>query len=383
MTQKLYDIDSYIKEFDATVISCEETDGKYTVILDKTAFFPEEGGQTCDAGTVDGIDVLHVAIKNNVIYHTLLSPLEVGKNVNCKIDFEHRYYNMQHHTGEHIISGIVHKLYGYENVGFHLSREDMTVDFSGELNREQLDEIEILANKAIYECHNIKAYYPSPDKLSSLSYRAKLDFYENVRIVDIEDIDMCACCAPHVKNTGEVGIIKILDFMRYKGGIRLHAKCGLAALLDYDKKYKEGYSISTTLSVKQDEIFGATKRLLETIDSYKSNMYKLKCEMRELKLASLEYTDGNICLFEDNADMNFIRSYVNEAVKKCGGMCGIFAGNDADGYKYIVASEHIDLKEISAQMKAKLNSRGGGSSIMIQGSTCAFREQIEDFFKNN
>lgn len=383
MTQKLYDIDSYTKEFDATVISCEVVDDKYLIVLDKTAFFPEEGGQTCDVGTLDGAQVLHVAIKNNIIYHTLPSPLEIGKKIHGKIDFEHRYYNMQHHTGEHIISGIVHKLYGYENVGFHLSREDMTVDFSGELTREQLEKIEILANKAIYECHNINAYYPSPEKLSSLSYRAKLELSESVRIVDIEGVDMCACCAPHVKNTGEVGIIKILDFMRYKGGIRLHAKCGLAALYDYNKKYKEGYAISTTLSVKQDEIFDATKRLLATIDDYKQNMYRLKCELRDIKLANLEYTDGNVCLFEDNADMNFIRSYVNEAVKKCGGMCGIFAGNDSDGYKYIVASERIDLKAISAKMKNELDCRGGGSSIMIQGSTNAKRERIEEFFKSN
>lgn len=383
MTQKLYDIDSYIKEFDATVQSCETADGKYIITLDKTAFFPEEGGQTCDAGTIDGIEILSVSIKDGVIYHTLPSPLEVGATVHGKIDFSHRYYNMQHHTGEHIISGIAHKLYGYENVGFHLSREDMTVDFSGELTRAQLDEIEILANKAIYECHNIYAYYPKKDELSALSYRAKLDLSENVRIVNIEGVDMCACCAPHVKNTGEVGIIKILDFMRYKGGIRLHAKCGLAALCDYDKKYKEGYAISTTLSVKQDEIYDATKRLLDTIDSYKDTVYKLKCEVRQLKLASLEYTDGNICLFEDSADMNFIRSYVNEAVKKCGGMCGVFAGNDIDGYKYIVASSSIDLKTISAKMKDSLNARGGGSSIMIQGSTCADKEKIKEFFENN
>ena len=150
MTVKLYDIDAYIKEFEATVISCDECDGGYIAVLDKTAFFPEEGGQTCDSGTIDGIEVTHVKINENTVYHILPSPIEVGKSVLCKIDFDHRYYNMQHHTGEHILSGIVHKLYGYENVGFHLSREDMTVDFSGELTREQLDEIEILENKSIY-----------------------------------------------------------------------------------------------------------------------------------------------------------------------------------------------------------------------------------------
>lgn len=383
MTVKLYDIDAYIKEFEATVISSDECDGGYIAVLDKTAFFPEEGGQTCDSGTIDGIEVTHVSIKGDTVYHTLPTPIEVGKTVYCKIDFDHRYYNMQHHTGEHILSGIVHKLYGYENVGFHLSREDMTVDFSGELTRAQLDEIEILANKAIYECHKINTYYPDAKTLPSLSYRAKLDLTDGVRIVEIEGVDMCACCAPHVRSTGEVGIIKILDFMRYKGGIRLHAKCGLAALCDYNRKYREGYAISTTLSVKQDEIFAATERLIDTISEYKDKLYRVKCELRALKLQSLEYTDKNICVFEDEADMNAIRAYVNEAVKKCGGMCGVFAGCDSDGYKYIVASEHIDLKPISLKIKNELSCRGGGSSIMIQGSSSATKEEIQNFFENN
>ena len=383
MTVKLYDIDAYIKEFEATVISCCECDGRYIAVLDKTAFFPEEGGQTCDSGTIDGIEVTHVSIKGDTVYHTLPTPIEVGKTVYCKIDFDHRYYNMQHHTGEHILSGIIHKLYGYENVGFHLSREDMTVDFSGELTRAQLDEIEILANKAIYECHKINAYYPDSETLSSLSYRAKLELSEGVRIVEIEDVDTCACCAPHVRNTGEVGIIKILDFMRYKGGIRLHARCGLAALCDYNQKYREGYAISTKLSVKQNEIFSATERLLDTISEYKDKLYRVKCELRQIKLQGLEYTDKNICIFEDEADMNAIRAYVNEAVKKCGGMCGVFAGNDESGYKYIVASEHIDLKPMSIKMKNELSCRGGGSSIMIQGSSSATKEEIQNFFENN
>ena len=248
MTQKLYDIDSYIKEFDATVQSCETADGKYIITLDKTAFFPEEGGQTCDAGTIDGIEVLSVSIKDGVIYHTLPSPLEVGATVHGKIDFSHRYYNMQHHTGEHIISGIAHKLYGYENVGFHLSREDMTVDFSGELTRAQLDEIEILANKAIYECHNIYAYYPKKDELSALSYRAKLDLSENVRIVNIADVDSCACCAPHVAYTGELGIVKIVDAVKHKGGLRIRMLAGVRAYDYMAKVSKEASAVSVMLS---------------------------------------------------------------------------------------------------------------------------------------
>ncbi len=353
---------------------------KYEILLDKTAFFPNEGGQTSDVGTLGGTNVENVIERDGEIFHICDAPLTAGATVHGKIDFSHRYYNMQNHTGEHIISGLVHKLYGFENVGFHLSREGMTVDFSGELNRCQLDEIEELANRAIYECHPIKCYYPTPDELKNISYRSKLDNLKNTRLVEIEGVDICACCAPHVYNTGEVGIIKILDFIRYKGGVRLNVVCGMAALYDYREKYSQCKLISGMLSVKQNEVFDATERLLETIDGYRQKLYTAKKELRLYKLNSLEETDGNICIFEDDSDINDARELVNLAMPKCRGICACFVGNDNQGYKYIAASSNINMKETAAQMKDKLSARGGGSEIMIQGSTCAKRAEIEKFF---
>ena len=379
-THRLFDEDAKAYKFSAVVLSCEESDGKYTVVLDGTLFFPEEGGQTSDTGTLGGAAVSYVYEKQGVIYHECDKPMAVGDEVEGEIDYGPRFRKMQNHTGEHIISGIVNKLYGYDNVGFHLNSEYMTIDFSGALTREQLDEIELLANGMVVRCLPIKAYYPTPDELITMSYRSKLDLTENVRIVQIGDVDTCACCAPHVENTGEVGIIKILDVMKYKGGVRINALCGLDALEDYGNRYNQIYAISTKISAKQDDVVAGVERLLSDIETQKAQISALKRELQAYKLSELSETDGNICIFDDTDDMTSMRHFANEAVKKCGGMCGVFCGNDTDGYRYIIMSRNIDLKSIAKDVNAAIDGRGGGSSEMITGSCKAKMEVIEGYF---
>ena len=379
-TYRLFDEDSKAYKFSAVVLSCEECDGKYTVVLDGTLFSPEEGGQTSDTGTLGGAAVSYVYEKQGIIYHECDKPLTVGSEVEGEIAYGERFRKMQNHTGEHIISGIVNKLYGYDNVGFHLNSEYMTIDFNGELTREQLDEIELLANGTVVRCLPVIAYYPEQSELASLNYRSKLDLTENVRIVQIGDVDMCACCAPHVENTGEVGIIKILDFMRYKGGVRINALCGLDALCDYGKRYNQIYAISTKISAKQDDVVSGVDRLLADIEDQRAKISALKRELQAYKLSELSETDGNICIFDDGDDMTSMRHFANEAVKKCGGVCGVFCGNDEDGYKYIIMSRKIDLKPLTKEINAAIDGRGGGSSEMLTGSCKAKREVIEGYF---
>ena len=275
MTEKLYDKDSHLKEFEGTVLSCEKIGEKYAIVLNQTAFFPEGGGQQSDRGYAGDAYIADVQIKNGVILHFADKPLNIGQAYKCKIDFDFRFRNMQNHSGEHIISGIVHKLYGFNNVGFHLGTE-MTVDFDGELTRRQLDEVEDLANKAVYENLPVKAYYPTDEELKSLDYRSKLDLKENVRIVEIKGVDVCACCAPHVKATGEIGIIKILDFEKYKGGVRLLVKCGRDALSDYREKYRNILEISNLLSAKQPDASAAVVKLNNQLSAEKEETAALK-----------------------------------------------------------------------------------------------------------
>lgn len=379
-TVRLFDEDPKAYRFSATVLSCVENDSKYTVVLDATLFFPDEGGQTSDTGTLGDADVTYVYERDGIIFHECSSSLPIDETVEGEIAYGARFRKMQNHTGEHIISGIVHKLYGYDNVGFHLGSDDMTIDFNGELTREQLDEIELLANGTVVRCLPVTAYYPTPDELADISYRSKLDLSENVRIVKIGDVDTCACCAPHVENTGEVGIIKILDFMRYKGGVRLFALCGLDALEDYGKRYRQIYAISTKISAKQDEIEAGVDRLISQIDTQKAEISSLRRELQSYKLATLEDTDGNICIFEDSTDMTSLRHFANEAVKKCSGICAVFCGNDTDGYRYIIMSRSIDIKSITKDINTAIIGRGGGSSEMITGSCKATRKVIEEYF---
>lgn len=381
-TERLFDKNSKLSAFDAHVLSCEELDGeKYAVVLDSTAFFPNEGGQACDTGVIGGAEVISVDEKDGIIVHTVNKVIKAGEKVRGEIDFEIRFRKMQNHTAEHIISGIINRLFGYSNVGFHLGDGYMTADFDGELSEEDIARVESLANRAVFECRPIRAYYPTTDELKTLEYRSKLDFYENVRIVDIEGVDKCACCAPHVENTGEVGLVKIVDAIRYKGGMRLTMLAGYDALADYRARQEQAKRISMAISAKQSEVAEGVDRLLDEMSALKGKISSLKREILSYKLEKLQKTDENIVIFEEDGDMLALRNFVNEAVKKTDKICACFSGNDESGYKYIIASERIPLRAMSKEISAALGGKGGGSDAMIQGSCTATRERIEEFFR--
>ena len=379
MTEKLYDKDSHLKEFTGTVLSCEKTGEKYAVALNQTAFFPEGGGQQSDRGYIGDAYISDVQIKNGEILHFADKPLSVGQAYDCKLDFDFRFRNMQNHSGEHIISGIVHRLYGFNNVGFHLGAE-MTMDFDGELTRRQLDEIEDLANKAVYENLPVKAYYPTDEELKSLDYRSKLDLKEDVRIVEIKGVDVCACCAPHVKATGEIGIIKILDFEKYKGGVRLIVKCGADALRDYREKYKNVLEISNLLSAKQFEVSVAVVRLNEQLSAEKAAAAALKKRLIAEKAAGFAPDTDKTAVFENGLDIKELQLLADALCKKAGGIRGAFSGADG-AFSFAICGEETALGEFFAKFKAAFNTRGGGRNGIRQGTVCADRAEIEGLFK--
>ena len=271
MTEKLYEKDAYIKEFTATVIDCISADNAFKIILDKTAFFPEGGGQASDMGVLDETEIFDVQIEDKTIYHYAKEPIKVGSEIIGKIFFERRFFFMQNHTGEHIVSGIAHRYFGVNNVGFHLSEDFVTVDFDKELSREQLNIVEYLANQTVWQNLPVRAYFPTEEELEKTEYRSKKEIDGAVRLVEIKDTDICACCAPHVKNTGEIGIIKLLDTEKMRGGIRIILKCGNFALQDYKNKYQNVSQISTLLSAKQENAYESVQKLDEkcTIASQK------------------------------------------------------------------------------------------------------------------
>ena len=376
-TIKLYDNDAYISEFTAKVLSCEADSKSFHVVLDRTAFFPEGGGQQCDMGTISSIEVTDVQIKDGVIYHTVTAPLPIGKEVSCILDWNTRFRRMQNHTGEHIVSGIANSLCGCTNVGFHMGKE-ITVDFDVELTKEQIKQIEVTANKAVFKNVSVYAEYPEPSVLEALDYRSKLELTEDVRIVTIEGYDKCACCAPHVKSTGEVGIIKILDSMRHRGGTRLFMLCGQDAYEDYCIKTDNLYEIAVALCAKHNEELTAFRKLCEENAELKQKCSALSKELTKLKSENTESINGITVFFEEDADMQSIRNLALETAKKNDVISAVFSGKDSS-YKYAVSAMTTSVREISQKLNSAFNGRGGGSDELVQGNITATEAEIRKF----
>ncbi len=376
MTEKLYEADAYLIEFGATVTGCVKDGNSFKIILDKTAFFPEGGGQAADVGILNDVNVFDVKIENDIIYHYANKPLETGSKILGKIDFDRRFNFMQNHTGEHIVSGLAHKLFGVNNVGFHLGEELVTIDFDKELTRNQLDQIELLANKAVWKNLSVNAYYPTNQELKTIVYRSKKEIDGALRLVGIDDIDICACCAPHVKSTGEIGIIKLLDTERMRGGIRIVLKCGNFALADYKNKYQNILRISAQLSAKQENTAEAVSVLEQKLAEEIGKTNSLKRKIAEL-IADTTPAAQN-CVFAEDCDTKDLQLIADRLHNTHGGIKGAFSGSD-NCYSFAICGDDT-LESFFKDFKSKLSVRGGGRDGMVQGSVLATKEQIKLFF---
>ena len=410
-TEKLYDADAYAVTFTAEVIRCHAAanpaDGKqcFAVILDRTLFFPEEGGQTCDQGTFsqamidDGAHyhefspsqedgnsgltrVLHVAIdeQTGVITHYCDGAFSVGDRVRGDINFAHRFSNMQNHTGEHIFSGLVHSTFGFSNVGFHLSDDIMTMDYDGELSQADLAGIEYRANEAIWKNVPVRCFYPSEPELSQIEYRSKKALTGKIRIVEVEGYDICACCAPHVRRTGEIGLLTVLSAIHYKGGTRVSALCGKRGYEWLASVKGQAAGVSHILSVPIEEIERAAKKQAAEKKTCEYRISVLQQQILAQQLAAVPSDEADVLLFTEVADNMAIRNAVNRLTETRPGYVLILSGGDG-GYRFILGSRDRDCREGAALLKAELSAKGGGSAEMVQGSLSASEEDIRNAFK--
>lgn len=378
MTEKLFYQDSHRSEFEAEVLACEPMKDGYGIVLDRTVFFPEGGGQYADPGYLDNVEVLDVQEKDGVIRHMTREPLEVGRKVSGKILWEERFERMQQHTGEHIISGLVHRKFGYDNVGFHLGADYCTMDFNGPITQEQLREIEWEANRAVFENLDIEVLYPSKEELKELDYRSKIEIEGQVRIIHIPGYDMCACCAPHLSKTGEIGLIKLVNMDHYKGGERIYMLCGYRALRDYRMKEENTRSISNLLCVKEHEAAEAVEHLKDEQKHLKDQLASMQQKMLRYMANEIEIEKPVTLVFDPTLSGNAPREMMNLLLNRGASICAVFAGTDEKGYRYVIGSRTEDVRSLGRMLNEAFQGRGGGKPEMVQGSLQGTEKEIRE-----
>ncbi|WP_051538097.1 alanyl-tRNA editing protein [Butyrivibrio proteoclasticus] len=378
-TLELYYESAYLTEFEGRVLACDSRDdGHYEVILDKTAFFPEQGGQTSDVGlftTSDGteIHVSHVSIGDGVIRHICDGAVSAGDELHGRIDFAHRFSNMQQHTGEHIFSGIVSKRFGYDNVGFHLSDSEVTMDYNGPLSKRDIDDIELAVNRAIWENVAVTCSFPEASELSTIDYRSKKELSGDVRIVTVEGYDVCACCAPHVNRTGEIGLLKVVGLQNYKGGVRVSILCGQRALEYLGRAQDIVKTLSDTFTTSDDKVVSSVEKLSEENSSLKAELSELRDKLIDIEVNEIESKAGSVFVAKSGSfDAGAARKMVNLLAARNSGYSGVFSG-DSGNYRYVIATgdDNRDLKALNEMLKERYGAKGGGNNKMVQGSLCA------------
>lgn len=363
MTERLFDHDVHLMDFTAHVISCEEKNGQYLVVLDRTAFFPEGGGQGADHGTLGTAQVLDVHESHGVITHTLDQPLTAGEAVDGHVAWERRLSMMQQHSGEHIFTGIIHGKYGYDNVGFHIGTDAVTVDFNGPLTLEQVREAERLANEVIWRNTPIRAWFPSKEELDALDYRSKKAIEGDLRIVRVEGVDTCACCGTHVETAGSVGQIKVINMMNYKGGVRVFILCGMRALDAMNTQLDENRAVSQALSAKPGSLKDAVARLMTERDQLKARCAELG--MLAFTAAAQAETGDIRIVVGDMLSPAQVRDAATKLAQNA--RCGLVLIPKGDGWSYALCACTEDARPAAKALNERFGGKGGGPREMVQG----------------
>ena len=392
-TQRLYYQDVYLKECEARVLSCRKEGDRFKVILDRTVFYPEGGGQPADRGllfiqkdiqkedeTCNKVPVLDVQEEEEDIVHFTGEEIAEGSRVLCRIDWGRRFDLMQQHSGEHIISGLIHETFGYDNVGFHMGEDYITIDLSGPLTMDQAREIEARANDYIVGCHSVKVLHPQPADLDAYDYRSKKELDGDVRLVSFPGADLCACCGLHVTNTGEIGLVKILSCHHFREGVRIEMLSGRRALVFLDRHFVQNSRIGKALSAKSDGTAEAVARL------QKEN-YELRGALIEEKkkgiaqLAASCRGEADVCLFTSGMDPVDVRKCADGILDQISGICVVLSGHDSREFQYAAGIREGDIRPLVKEMNGRLNGRGGGKPFFAQGLIRASGAEAEDFFK--
>ena len=377
-TVRLYYENAFTQDFTAVVESCGAVKGGFAVVLDRTAFYPEGGGQPADHGTLGDARVLDVHEKDGVVTHLCDRELPVGAEVSGHIDWARRFDHMQQHSGEHIVSGMLCSAFHCDNVGFHLGADTVTIDYNADIPWEQVLDIERRANRYIWENHPIHIWYPSPEELAALPYRSKKALEGPVRLTEFPGADLCACCGTHVAASGQVGLVKLLSCQKFRDGVRLELLCGQRALDYLSAGWEQARQIGQALSVKPQNAFAAVSRMQEELLTLKEKAARLE-EASFTHTAEQYRNAGSVLYITERLDGDGTRRLCDAIAKAAGGRCAVFAGSNG-GYQYAVIENGGDLRPLIKDMNAALHGRGGGRDGFAQGSAACTAEEIRTFF---
>ena len=381
-TRKLYYEDAHLKYFTAQVLSCTRTQKGWAVTLDATAFYPEGGGQAADTGTLGGVQVLDTREQGEEVVHLCDGPLAVGTQVEGCIDYDLRFPRMQQHSGEHIVSGILHRRYGCHNTGFHMGGDGIvTVDFDVPFPESDLPAIEAEANAAVWQDLPVRCWYPSAQELPTIAYRSKKALPWPVRIVEVPGFDLCACCGTHVRRTGEIGLIKLLGTVSFRGGTRMEMACGQAAFQLLSRAYAQNIQVSQAFSAKPLETGEAARRVNALLSQQKYRCGQLERRIFD-SLAASYAGQENVVHFEEGLDGTGLRELADRIASSCGGMAAVFSGTDDEGYAFCLASRTEDLRPICQALTARFPGKGGGKPGFQQGRITGTEEQIRDYLRS-
>ena len=387
-TQKYYEADAYRREADAVILAAEpDGRGGGKLALDGTVFYPEGGGQPADHGTLtlpDGarLTVTDVHEQGGVIWHrvdALPDAAAPGTAVTGRIDWAWRFDKMQQHTGEHILSGILHQMFGAENVGFHIGSDAVRMDTSVPISAEGLREAELAANRIVWQNVPVLITYPTREELARMTYRSKKEIEGQVRIVTIPGADVCACCGTHTAATGAVGQIKILAAENYKGGVRLSIVCGERALLAAQAMRQRQADIGALLSAKPSETAHAVHRVYDEYTALKFAHFGLCSELFDALAAQVAPGADAIRIVPglDPDGLHRLAARLSEATT---GLCAALTANEK-GTGYCLAQAGGDVRALTKALNTALNGRGGGKPGICQGSCAAAPEQVEEFLR--
>lgn len=377
-TEKLFYQDAYLKETTAKVLECRKGKHGYEIVLDRTCFYPEGGGQPGDRGTLNGIPVTDTHEKDGMVLHYTDSPLEPGTEVTAVIDWARRFDLTQQHSGEHMVSGVVHRIYGYDNVGFHMGADMVTIDFSGELTEQQLREVETEVNQRIWLDDTVKCWYPSPEELKEIPYRSKKELTGKVRVAEFPGADICACCGTHVAHTGEIGLVKIVSVEKFHSGVRVEMLSGGRALRYLTAVQDQNRQVSQLLSAKVMETAKAVKNLTDEAERLRQQVYAMENAQFAAKAEQLR-GQGNVLVKMDGLSADGVRRAAIAIQETCGGRAAVFSGDEENGYKYAVGEPDGNLRDWVKELNGALQGRGGGKPGFVQGSVAAKWDEIVAF----